>query len=152
MVIPKGSTVILNVWGLHNDPSCKPPPEVFEPDRFVDCPRSAAEYVSCSDPTKRDHYAFGAGRRVCPGIHMAERGLFVGIAKLLWAFSFNQILDEHGEPLPIDVDFETGYTHGFAHCPKPFPCQVRLRRAEQRDVIFEEFEQAQREVFSKFEP
>src|ERR1700733_6302398 len=30
----------------------------------------------------------GAGRRLCPGIHLAERNLFIAMAKLLWAFSF----------------------------------------------------------------
>ena len=36
------------------------------------------------------------------------------------------------------------------HCPKEFVADVRVRR-ERRDVILEEFERAEREVFSKYE-
>ncbi|KAK7703706.1 hypothetical protein SLS57_010813 [Botryosphaeria dothidea] len=38
------------------------------------------------DPTKRDHFAFGAGRRICPGLHIAERSLALAIMRILWAF------------------------------------------------------------------
>ena len=151
MVIPKGSTVILNVWGLHNDPKSDPPPDMFEPDRFIEHTEPASEYLTCSIPSERDHYAYGAGRRVCPGVHLAERALFIGIARLLWAFSFTPTLDGEGKPLPIDVDFETGYTHGFAHCPKPFPCQIQLRHEEKRQVILDAFERMQREAYSQYE-
>ncbi|KAJ5699992.1 Cytochrome P450 [Penicillium majusculum] len=36
----------------------------------------------------RDHLGYGAGRCVCPGIHLAERNLIIGVAKLFWAFEF----------------------------------------------------------------
>lgn len=86
MKIPKGSTVILNVWGLHHDPKRHAHPDIFDPERYAGRTLLAPEYVSCADPEQRDHYGYGSGRRICPGIHLAERNLFLAIAKLLWAF------------------------------------------------------------------
>ena len=151
MVIPKGSMIVLNTWGLHHDPSMQPPPDVFEPARFEGRTEPAAEYLASSDPEARDHYGYGAGRRVCPGIHLAERNLFVGISKLLWAFSFEQVEAPDGNKMFVNTDFETGYTHGFVHCPKKFPCEVRLRQEEKRETIFREFNEANSNVFRKFE-
>ncbi|CRL29149.1 Cytochrome P450 [Penicillium camemberti] len=37
---------------------------------------------------RRDHLGYGAGRCICPGIHLAERNLIISIAKLFWAFEF----------------------------------------------------------------
>jgi cytochrome P450 len=45
-------------------------------------------YAINADSTKRPHFTFGAGRRVCPGFHVAERGLFIAIARMLWDLSF----------------------------------------------------------------
>jgi len=39
-----------------------------------------------SDPTKRDHFAFGSGRRGCPGTFVAERSLAIAAMRILWAF------------------------------------------------------------------
>ena len=43
----------------------------------------APELAASSDYEARDHGGYGAGRRLCPGIQLAERNLFLGIAKLL---------------------------------------------------------------------
>ncbi|KAJ8698920.1 hypothetical protein PTI98_005578 [Pleurotus ostreatus] len=51
--IPKGTTVLPNVWAISNDCDPKYPPRDFIPERFLD-PNSAV------DPAT---YAFGFGRR-----------------------------------------------------------------------------------------
>lgn len=56
------------------------------------------------DATKRDHFSFGAGRRICPGLHVAERSMFITIARLLWAFNFSHATGGDGKPIPIDRD------------------------------------------------
>jgi cytochrome P450 len=48
-------------------------PEVYNPDRYLNHPGLAMEYASSSDYQNRDHYTYGAGRRICAGIHLAER-------------------------------------------------------------------------------
>ncbi|KAH7130812.1 putative cytochrome P450 [Dendryphion nanum] len=136
--IPKGSTVIINVWGLHNSPrhSKQSPPSQFDPDRYDGRTKLASEFAASADYAARDHYGYGAGRRLCPGIHVAERNLFIGIAKLLWAFEFRE---KSGHV--IDVDPRTGYSEGFLHCAKPFQCDVKVRDGR-GEVILKEFERA----------
>ena len=151
MSIPKGSTVIINVWGLHHDPERHTNPDVFEPERYAGRTLLAPEYAASADFEKRDHYGYGSGRRICPGIHLAERNLFLAMAKLLWAFDFSAKRDGRNVAIPVDVDARTGYTDGFLHCPKPFGVTVRPRSEGRRATIMKEFEKAQREVFSRYE-
>lgn len=151
MEIPAGSTVILNVWGLHHDPVRSPNPDVFEPERFAGRTLLAPEYAASADFEKRDHYGYGSGRRMCPGIHLAERNLFLAMAKLLWAFDFSEKIDAQGRSIRVDVDAKAGYTDGFLHCPKPFAAEVKPRSEVRRATIMKEYESVKADVFSKYE-
>ncbi|RAK99000.1 cytochrome P450 [Aspergillus ibericus CBS 121593] len=132
--IPQGSTLILNVWGLHHDPTRHPEPETFNPWRYTDRTLLAPIYASSPDYENRDHYAYGAGRRICPGIQLAERGMFIGFAKLLWAFEISEPVDPRGGP-GVDVDPATGYLDGFLNCPREFRATVRVRSERRRETI-----------------
>ena len=59
------------------------------------------------DSPKRLHFTFGAGRRVCPGFHVAERNLFIAISRILWGFNISPAKDANGDPLPINRDAVT---------------------------------------------
>lgn len=48
---------------------------------------------------QRLHFTFGAGRRVCPGFHLAERNLFIAISRILWAFNITR---SRGRPANTD--------------------------------------------------
>ena len=150
MKIPKGATVILNVWGLHHDPVKFPNPDMFDPDRFAGRTLLAPDYASSADYENRDHYGYGAGRRICPGIHLAERNLFLAMAKLLWAFDFDEAKDHSGTPIPLDVDSKTAYSEGFLHCPKPFACEITVRSDARRATIMSEYDTA-KTVFCEYE-
>ncbi|KAI9371723.1 cytochrome P450 [Aspergillus egyptiacus] len=151
MTIPAGSTVILNVWNLHHDGSFHDDPTQFNPHRYEGRTDLAAVYASSPDYQNRDHYGYGSGRRICPGIHLAERGLFLAFAKLLWAFDISQKVDSSGNPVPIDCDPVTGYTEGFLRCAKPYAVDIRPRSEARQRTILAEFERAEREVFSKYD-
>lgn len=148
--LPKGTTVLLNVWGLHHDETVFPDSNKFDPSRYEGRTRPAADYAASSDYDNRDHYIYGSGRRICPGIHLAERSMFLGVAKLLWAFKFEQKLDAAGVPIPIDTDPVTGYSEGFLVCPKKFECNVIPRSEARRDTILREFAKADTEVFAAY--
>ncbi|KAK0470449.1 cytochrome P450 [Desarmillaria tabescens] len=105
-VIPKGSIVIPNHWSIFRDPEVFPDPERFDPQRWLS-----------PDGTIRDdikNYNFGFGRRVCPGMHVANRSLFINTALLMWAFNISQddvdtmrLSDSPNmRPLPFKVTFE----------------------------------------------
>lgn len=65
---------------------------------------------------QRDHWVFGIGRRVCPGIMVAERELFLVISRMLWAFDMGEIPGE-----PVDLKEYEGLS---GRSPKPF--RIRL--------------------------
>ncbi|KAJ5302095.1 Cytochrome P450 [Penicillium antarcticum] len=141
--LPKGTTVVINTWGLHMDPSQPDNPAAFIPERFANHPQLAPEYAAGSWE-RRDHYGYGVGRRICPGIHLAERNMFLAIAKLVWAFDF-----QPGEGL-MDSDPVTGYHNGFLYCAKDYPCQPVVRNEVIRDTIQREYATATENVFSRF--
>ncbi|KAI0767331.1 hypothetical protein C8Q74DRAFT_1370137 [Fomes fomentarius] len=59
---------------------------------------TCAESANLPDPMERDHWMFGAGRRICPGLALAEREIFLAVSHLLWAFKIEELPDE-----PIDL-------------------------------------------------
>lgn len=148
--IPKGSTVIVNGWGLHHDETRFANPDVFDPDHYKGQTALAPELAAAADYDTRDHYGYGTGRRICPGIHVAERNLFMAIAKIIWAFDISPAMGEDGKPVAPDVDPQTGYSEGFLVCAKDFGCRITVRSEKRRATILGEYEQAQ-EVFSQFD-
>jgi cytochrome P450 len=85
-LIPKGAGVIPNLTALHGDSELYPNPDVFEPDRFKNHHLDAAASATHPDYLQRDHFNYGFGRRLCPGIHIAEQSLFIVISRVLWGF------------------------------------------------------------------
>ena len=139
----------MNVWGMHMDPQTYPNPEAFIPERFASHSKLAPEYAA-GDWEKRDHYGYGAGRRICPGIHLAERNMFLSIAKLLWAFKFENELGGDGRPKVNDPDPITGYHQGFLYCAKEYGCRPIVRNETIRTTVLKEFGEAEEKVFSQF--
>ncbi|CAG8653959.1 7692_t:CDS:2 [Ambispora gerdemannii] len=83
--ILKNSVVLLNMLAIHSDPTRYPNPHIFNPDRYLGVTESAAT-LARGNPEKRDQFAFGAGRRLCVGIHLAELELENLLASILAAF------------------------------------------------------------------
>jgi cytochrome P450 len=122
MFIPKNSTVFPGIWAVHQNDSIYPEAENFNPDRFLGHPKLASEYSASSNPDARDHFGYGAGRRICPGMHLAERSMWRITAKLLWAYEISEPLDPvTGKLQPLDIN---AFNTGILMCPKPF--RVRL--------------------------
>lgn len=91
-----------------------------------------------------------AARHLCPGIHLAERSLFIAVAKLLWGFDFRPIRDAQGNYVEVNVDAETAYREGLIHGPWDFPCEIKPRSEKRRETIMAEFEAAE-DVISEYE-
>ncbi|KAK7973742.1 hypothetical protein PG990_011656 [Apiospora arundinis] len=146
--LPKGTIVVINSWGMHMDPDVWEDPETFNPDRYRDHPLLAPDYVAGGDWQKRDHYGYGVGRRICPGMYLAERNMLLSIAKLIWAFRFEAPLGPDGKPVRIDPDPVTGYQNGFLYCAKDYGCVPVVRSEQVRQTVMREFEQVEKDVFS----
>ncbi|KAK5655502.1 hypothetical protein OQA88_5773 [Cercophora sp. LCS_1] len=148
--LPKGSDIFINVFAMHHDEKRFPNPDVFDPDHYKGVTALASELAS-GDYANRDHYGYGSGRRICPGIHLAERNLFLAIAKLVWAFNIGPGKDAAGKVIEPDVSHETGYCSGFLVCAEDFPCTITLRSEARKETILREAERARTEIFSKYE-
>lgn len=142
---------MLNTWGLHHDEKKFPNHDTFDPDHFIGQTELAPTLFAGADPEARDHYGYGSGRRICPGIHLAERNLFLGIAKLLWAFEIAPGKDESGNIIEPDVDAATAYSTGFLICAKPYALEIKPRSEARRATIMREQKAAEQSIFSQYQ-
>ncbi|CAL1703919.1 unnamed protein product [Somion occarium] len=130
-VIPKDSTILLNVWGIYRHEDYFENPNEFLPDRYM---RSEYGTKPGVDTTGlRNDYGFGAGRRICPGMHLANNSIILNVMNFLWAFNFNVPKDSvTGEPIAIDLDNNTlDLTLG----PNPYECDIKPRSEAKANMI-----------------
>lgn len=113
--IPKGSWVIANTWAVMRDPRLFPEPEVFWPERYL------AEGNRCTEDPR--DYAFGYGRRRCPGVHVAESSFFIFVTHFLAVFTVSNPVDERGQKLTSPGPSTDAH---ISH-PRPFRCTIKPR-------------------------
>lgn len=73
--------VYVNAWAIGRDPAVWEDAEEFLPDRFLDTPIDF----------KGQHFElipFGAGRRICPGMHMGVTTMELVLSNLLYLFEW----------------------------------------------------------------
>lgn len=140
--IPKDAGVMNNVWAIHMDPKRHADPRTFDPERYINDTQTLADSAANPDASKRDQFTFGAGRRICPGIHVAERSLFLGMSRMLWAFKVEPVLDQDGKPIIPD---HNKLTQGFVCMPEEFPAKITPRSQAKADRVIQEWEEAERE-------
>jgi cytochrome P450 len=139
-LIPKGSVVTINQYGIHNDPKTFKNPESFDPARYLAYPSKSGAYVGQDD---RDHWSFGAGRRICSGLHVAENSLFILFAKVLWAFDPRPPLDDNGSEIPIDTA-DSAFENASVTVAKPYRCRLIPRNDTVIVTIQREWDEAQK--------
>lgn len=143
--LPAGAMVMLNAWTIHRDESRHRHGEIFSPERYLGDATSSAESCSLADVSKRDHFSFGAGRHVCPGTHVADRSLFLVMARMLWAFNLEAPpARDGGKILPEQDDF----VETMAVFPKKFDVLIKPRTTARRERIEREWQEAQRALDS----
>ncbi|KAG2360523.1 cytochrome P450 [Suillus spraguei] len=105
--IPKGATVYGCHWTLSRDPIAFPDPETFNPQRWLDSEGRLKD-------SNMKFITYGFGRRVCPGLHLANNSLYITLAFLLWSFRIVQRPDA-----PIN-------THGFGDAVIPHAARFEI--------------------------
>ncbi|KAF2815541.1 putative cytochrome P450 oxidoreductase [Mytilinidion resinicola] len=140
MLIPKDSTVFIPTWAIHHTDAIYEDSEKFNPDRYLNHPKLANDYAGSPDWENRDHYNYGAGRRICPGIHLAERNMWRIAAKLLWAFEFSEPVD----PITRKVSHldPEAYNPGILQAPLPFKVDIKVRSEKHVEIIRKEQNEA----------
>ncbi|KAF8500025.1 cytochrome P450 [Gautieria morchelliformis] len=110
--IPRGSVVIGNAWAiLHDETVYGPDTEHFEPERFL---RQGAR-----DPSA----AFGFGRRICPGCHLADNTIYLAVSSILKVFNISHAKDANGAEIPVHDSFSPG----AVPLTKPFQGSIKPR-------------------------
>lgn len=84
LVIEKGVSVIVPIWGIHHDPKYFPNPDEFDPERFND--ENKQNIVPCS------YLPFGEGPRNCIGKKLFE---ILILTRFLFIFLFIQVIVLH---------------------------------------------------------
>jgi cytochrome P450 len=97
-------------------------PSKFSPERhltrMIDGAWSLRDDVT--DPRK---FAFGFGRRSCPGKHIAEQALFATLTTVIHTLDVMRAKDQHGR----EVIPEARMTSGLLCHALPFPYELRKR-------------------------
>ena len=77
--IPKDTLLVLNVWALNRDPSVWERAEDFDPYRFFS-----------KDTGNQAHFAFGLGRRNCPGQYVAQTQLCALVSAIVSEYRISE--------------------------------------------------------------
>ncbi|XP_059432212.1 cytochrome P450 76T24-like [Corylus avellana] len=99
--VPINAQILVNVWAMGRDSSVWKNPNLFLPERFLD---------KEIDFKGRDFelIPFGAGRRICPGLPMANRMVHLMLASLVHGFNWK--LADGMKPKDIDMKEMFGIT------------------------------------------
>ncbi|KAI9435475.1 cytochrome P450 [Lactarius indigo] len=114
--IPKGTTVLANTWAILHDAEVYVEPEEFKPERFL-----TADGKVRDDPLLV--YAFGYGRRVCPGRHLVDSTLWILVVSVLATFNVRKKIDLHGNEIAVEGVYEDA---PISH-PAPFEYAIMPR-------------------------
>jgi len=101
-IIPKGTQLLMNVYGLANNTETWTDPHIFNPNRWLNEDLEISNY---------QYIPFGIGARACIGSSLAKDEIFLGVGNLL----LNYEIDSHnGKPLSEKGNF------GIALCAQPY--------------------------------
>ncbi|CUA75218.1 O-methylsterigmatocystin oxidoreductase [Rhizoctonia solani] len=107
--IPAQTSVIANVWKIMHNPEVYPDPERFVPERFM----------GATAPPFPENYAFGFGRRIWPGMHVAQQSMWLSISNILANFTITKAKDQNG----VEIVPEENYTNDIIRY-SPTPVQM----------------------------
>lgn len=124
--IPKGAVIIPNQWSILRDEEQYRDAESFKPERWLEPSYSTYQEPLTEFPNLKRFAAFGHGRRICPGLEVTEKSLFLQFSSLLWACNIRQARDADGKE--VDIPFYD-YTGVSISTPRKFRFAVEERKA-----------------------
>ncbi|XP_033126769.1 cytochrome P450 2U1-like isoform X2 [Anneissia japonica] len=109
--IPKGTTVVPNIWAVLHDEITWPESEEFRPERFIDDKGTLIKY--------EELIPFSIGRRSCLGEQLARMEMYLFFTHLLHHFQFT---------LPTDELKPSTHPHvGATLTPRPYELIITKR-------------------------
>ncbi|OJA15893.1 hypothetical protein AZE42_09071 [Rhizopogon vesiculosus] len=107
---------------LH-DPRTYSNPSEFNPERFLANDGKEPE-------TEPRTICFGFGRRICPGLHLADASVWISTAMSLAVFNISKVV-ENG----VEITPELDSTSGLISHPKLYKCSIKPRSANAVTLI-----------------
>jgi cytochrome P450 len=95
LAIPRGSTVVVFIYGVHHSPQYWENPEIFDEDRF--------SKEKCKHHTPFAHLPFGAGPRGCIGGNYAMLQMLMILGALLRKYDFRLVPGQTIEARPMVI-------------------------------------------------
>ncbi|KAI6858280.1 hypothetical protein KC323_g7052 [Hortaea werneckii] len=123
--IPANTIVLPNLYAIARDETTfGSEVDTLIPERWIDANGKLKDLPDVGS---------GFGRRICAGRHIARNGLFIKVARLLWAFNVKPGVDRiTGKSTEVsDMDC----VDGLIVLPKPFKAVFRPRCDSIKDVI-----------------
>uniref|UniRef100_I1P1G9 Cytochrome P450 n=1 Tax=Oryza glaberrima TaxID=4538 RepID=I1P1G9_ORYGL len=115
--VPRGAMVIFNAWAIMRDAAARERPDEFVPERFMETTIDfrGKEY---------EYLPLGSGRRLCPGLPLAERVVPFVLASLLRAFEWRLPDGVSADELDVSERFNTANVLAVPLKVVPLPVNV----------------------------
>ncbi|VUC32686.1 unnamed protein product [Clonostachys rosea] len=120
-LIPKGALIQTSLRLFAHDANVYHKPTCFKPERYQ------APY---NEPDPKE-FAFGFGRRICPGRNFADSFLYLAIVQSLAAFQISKGVDSEGH----EVEPSLSILPGVISRPAEFPFRISPRTGEYKELI-----------------
>ena len=75
-------------------------------------------------------------------MHVAERSLYLGMSRFLWAFDVKPAIGKDGRPIIPDQE---KLTQGFVCMPVEYPASITSRSRKRAEVVEREWKVAEKE-------
>lgn len=105
------------MWAANHDPKHFKDPLAFIPDRFIGVDETGGG---------TQHFGYGAGSRLCAGIHLANRELYAVFTRLILAFNIRATSNVDKRPILDTIDCNSVPTSMVTQ-PKPFEVNITPR-------------------------
>ena len=125
-----------NAWAADFDPDHFASPHEFRPERFLHIPEGSGT----------QHFAFGAGARMCTGSHLAHREMYVAFVRTLVAFEVSPAADPAQRPIltgPLECNANPS---GLSIEPKAFKIGFRVRDRARLEEWFAQTDAATKHI------
>ncbi|XP_015900481.3 cytochrome P450 81Q32 [Ziziphus jujuba] len=106
--IPRGTTLLVNIWAIQNDPTIWVDPTSFKPERYIEAEGMRNDKLRLMP--------FGSGRRGCPGEGLGMRVVGLVLGLIIQCFNWERVSQEK----MVDMSEGNGLT-----LPKSQPLQAK---------------------------
>ncbi|KAF6828840.1 cytochrome p450 oxidoreductase [Colletotrichum plurivorum] len=123
--IPKHAILMPNVWLFTHDPTVYPDPFQVRPERFL-----KGQTLTAKNPPDPLSFAFGFGRRVCPGKLLADNTVYLTFAQSLAVYNIAKPVVD-GKTIEPKAEFKASV---ISH-PADYEVSVKPRSAHHEKMI-----------------